>query len=211
MNAACQSDTQSSDTTIGAACAWRFAELGCKLVLLARRVDRLIALQAQLQQSNPHAVVHVAQLDMQDLESIKRTVDALPPDLRDVDILVNNAGLALGTAPVHENDLQDIATMLSTNVMGLIALTRHISAGMVERNRGHIVNVSSVAGHEAYAGGSGYCASKFAVDAFTTASRHDLVGTNIRVTAISPGTETPPCVHASHQHASHQHACITPA
>lgn len=96
--------------------------------------------------------MHVAQLDMQDLGAIKNLVDTLPAGFRDIDILINNAGLALGTAPVHENDLDDIATMLNTNVMGLIALTRHVSAGMVARNRGHIVNISSVAGHEAYAG-----------------------------------------------------------
>merc|ERR1712060_859606 len=104
-----------------------------------------------------------------------------------VDILVNNAGLALGVASADENDLGDIQTMLNTNVMGVMALVRAFAPGMRKRGAGHIVNVSSVAGHECYQGGSIYCATKHAVNAFTIASRHDLAGTPIRITAISPG------------------------
>lgn len=100
---------------------------------------------------------------------------------------MNNAGLALGVAPVHENSLEDARVMFETNVMAVIALCRVFTPAMVERNKGHIVMISSIAAHESYAGGSMYCASKHALDGFTVGVRHDLVGTKIRVTAISPG------------------------
>lgn len=127
------------------------------------------------------------QLDVQDLAAIEQLPAALPQEFKEVTTLVNNAGLALGTAPVHENDMQQAVIMMHTNVTALIAFTRAFTPGMVARNKGHVVNISSVAGHESYGGGSIYCATKHAVDAFTTAARHDLVGTNVRVTAISPG------------------------
>merc|ERR1719401_1780144 len=107
--------------------------------------------------------------------------------MSEVQILVNNAGLALGVKGADDNDIGDVQTMLNTNVLGVMALTRMFAPGMKALGRGHIVNISSVAGHEAYTGGSAYCATKYAVNAFTIASRHDLAGTPVRVTAISPG------------------------
>mmetsp|Transcript_32664 Transcript_32664/g.57915 ORF Transcript_32664/g.57915 Transcript_32664/m.57915 type:complete len:195 (+) Transcript_32664:1-585(+) len=104
-----------------------------------------------------------------------------------VDILVNNAGLALGVASAIENELANIQTMLATNVQAVMCLVAAFGPRMKERGKGHIVNISSVAGHECYVGGSAYCATKHAVNAFTIATRHDLAGTPIRVTAISPG------------------------
>ena len=106
--------------------------------------------------------------------------------------MVNNAGVALGTPPAHENPIADVETMLRTNVSSVMAFVSTFAPGMVERNEGHIVNISSIAGHEAYPGGSVYCATKHAIDAYTTSMRHDLVGTNIRVTAISPVSPSPP-------------------
>merc|ERR1712039_971547 len=127
-------------------------------------------------------------LDVSDLEQVQ----ALPAKLAaagmpEIEILINNAGLALGVAATDENELGDIQTMLNTNVLGVMALTRVFAPGMKSRGAGHIVNISSVAAHDFYVGGSAYCATKSAVNAFTIASRHDLAGTPIRVTAISPG------------------------
>jgi len=132
--------------------------------------------------------IFISTLDVRDTAQIQALPEKLPDEFKEVDILVNNAGLALGVAPVTEIDIQDMNTMLQTNVAGVAVFTRLFAPGMVTRNRGHIVNISSVAGHEAYAGGGMYCATKFAVDALTTATRHDLIASsNVRVSAISPG------------------------
>ncbi|KAK9908003.1 hypothetical protein WJX75_001335 [Coccomyxa subellipsoidea] len=171
---------------IGRAAAQQFAEVGAKLILVARRDERLQALKRELEEE--HKVeAHTVAIDLQDLQKVSALVPELPDSFRDVDVLVNNAGLALGKAPVHKNDISDVATMLDTNCKSLVLLTQKVSEGMVKRNGGHIINVSSIAAHEHYAGGSVYCGTKAFVSAFTNAMRHDLVGTNIRVTAISPG------------------------
>ena len=171
----------------GLATAWRFAELGCKLVLVARREERLTALKAELEARYAGIAVHCMPLDMMDIPKVEAMADALPEAFREVDILVNNAGLALGKNPADQNDTSDIVRMMTTNVTALIVATAVFTKGMKLRGRGHVINVGSIAGHEAYGGGSGYCASKHAVTAFTSAARHDLVGTPIRVTCISPG------------------------
>uniref|UniRef100_A0A0G4H9Z3 Ketoreductase domain-containing protein n=1 Tax=Chromera velia CCMP2878 TaxID=1169474 RepID=A0A0G4H9Z3_9ALVE len=170
---------------IGEACAWRFAEAGCKLVLTGRRTDRLQALEKELKAAYPGLEVRCISFDVSDTARAA----ALPAELLPwtVDILVNNAGLALGVSSVVDNDITDMQTMLNTNVLGLMAMTTAFVSGMRSRGKGHVINIGSVAGKFAYVGGSGYCASKFAVDAFTTAARHDLVGTPIRVTSICPG------------------------
>ncbi|KAI8468708.1 MAG: hypothetical protein J3K34DRAFT_426333 [Monoraphidium minutum] len=170
----------------GEAVAWRLAEAGCRLVLVARRAERLEALQAQLVAAY-QAAVHVVCLDLRDLEAVAALPGSLPPDFSEVDILVNNAGLALGVATVENQSVEDMHQMMETNYFSVVVLTREVVKGMVARNRGHIVNISSVAGIEAYAGGGLYCASKHALNAYTTAARHELVGTNVRVTTVSPG------------------------
>lgn len=174
---------------IGKATAWRFAELGCRLALAGRRAERLEELKQDLLARFPtlHPPI-VVSLDVQDTACIA----ALPATLEkagmaEVEILVNNAGLALGVAPADEIDVGDIKTMFQTNVVGLMALVSAFGPGMRRRSQGHIVNVSSVAAHDYYAGGSVYCATKSAVNAYTIAARHDLAGTPVRVTAISPG------------------------
>ena len=170
----------------GKATAWRFAELGCKLIIVARRGDRLEALASELKAKYGTEVFCLV-LDMMDIEKVERMDQLLPEQFRNVDILVNNAGLALGKNSVEENVTSDIVRMMTTNVTALIIATTLFTKGMKARGRGHVINVGSIAGHYAYGGGSGYCASKSAVTAFTSAARHDLVGTPIRVTCISPG------------------------
>jgi 3-hydroxy acid dehydrogenase/malonic semialdehyde reductase len=170
----------------GKATAWRFAELGCKLIIVARRGDRLEALAGELKAKYGTEVFCLV-LDMMDIERVEKMDELLPEQFRNVDILVNNAGLALGKNSVEENVTSDIVRMMTTNVTALIIATTLFTKGMKARGRGHVINVGSIAGHYAYGGGSGYCASKSAVTAFTSAARHDLVGTPIRVTCISPG------------------------
>jgi 3-hydroxy acid dehydrogenase / malonic semialdehyde reductase len=175
---------------IGEAVAWRLAEQGCRLVLVARRLARLERLRAALQETHPGVAVAVVAADLACPKQAESLIpDALPHGFQAVDILINNAGLALGVAPVGDNDLRDARTVLETNVSSVIALTRAAVRGMLSRapRPGHLVFLSSVAGHEPYAGGSVYSASKAAVDAFAAAARHDLVASAVRVSTISPG------------------------
>jgi len=171
----------------GWAAAWRFAELGCKLILVARREERLKELAAEILTKYKDNEVQCLPCDMCDIKKVEGLLAALPLEFQKVDILVNNAGLALGKSPAHLNEASDVETMIATNVTSLIVATSVFAKGMVERGRGHVINVGSVAGHESYPGGSVYCATKHAVTAFTAATRHDLVGTPVRVTCISPG------------------------
>ena len=171
---------------IGEACAWRFADAGCKLVLVARRQDRLESLKKVLMDTyNVH--VHTVVLDVRDIDALMDMVGSLPDGFKHIDILVNNAGLALGLDTTDQVNIQDAMQMIDTNVKAVIALTSAVSKTMKERNSGHIINISSVAAHESYKQGGVYCATKHAVDALTVAARHDFVDTDIRVTAISPG------------------------
>lgn len=172
---------------IGEACAWRFAEKGCKLILLARREERLEALRAELEAAYPGVRAHLVALDVREWGKMEQLVKNLPEEFSSVDILVNNAGLALGTSPGHLQDFEDMRAMIDTNVTSLMFMTRLIVPGMVERGSGHVVNISSIAAKEAYAGGAVYCSSKHAVHAFSDALRHDLVSSPVRVTTISPG------------------------
>eukprot|EP00891_Asterochloris_glomerata_P007611 jgi/Astpho2/7611/e_gw1.00115.98.1_t len=171
---------------IGEACAWRFAEAGCKLVLTARRTDRLEKLAKELHDKYK-VPVHSVSLDLMDFEKLQELPKRLPAEFREVDILLNNAGLALGTAPVQDNKEEHIISMVNTNITAVALLTKIFAAGMVKRERGHIVNISSIAAHWSYPGGSIYSATKHFIHGFTECARHDLVGTPIRVTAISPG------------------------
>ncbi len=166
----------------GAAAARRFAADGVRLVLCGRRTDRLRAIAGEL-----GVPVHAFPLDVRSRASVEKTVASLPPEFASIDILVNNAGLALGIEPAHRASLDDWETMIDTNVKGLIYLTRLILPGMVERRRGHVINLGSVAGRYPYPGGHVYCATKAFVEQFSLALRADLQGTNIRVTNIEPG------------------------
>ena len=155
---------------IGQATAERLAELGCRLVVAARRKDRLDALAEKLAK-DIGTKVHCVALDVTDVDAVMSLPSQLPDDFKDVSILVNNAGGALGTAKCTENNMDDVSVMLDANVKGVIACTRAFSPGMVERGCGHVVNISSIAGVEWYGGGSVYCATKAAINAFTYASK----------------------------------------
>eukprot|EP00182_Erythrolobus_australicus_P002352 CAMPEP_0185830198 /NCGR_PEP_ID=MMETSP1353-20130828/681_1 /TAXON_ID=1077150 /ORGANISM="Erythrolobus australicus, Strain CCMP3124" /LENGTH=289 /DNA_ID=CAMNT_0028528063 /DNA_START=210 /DNA_END=1079 /DNA_ORIENTATION=- len=172
---------------IGEATAWRLADLGCRLVLCARRRDRLEQLRSAILAELPEAQMHLETLDVCDLRAVAALATSLPKEFADVDILVANAGLALGLDAAHEASLDEFAKMLDTNVLGVAASVNAFVPGMVSRSRGHLVIVSSIAASEHYAGGSGYCASKAAASAYAWSARHDLVGTPLRVTTISPG------------------------
>ncbi len=171
---------------IGAACARAFAAEGARLVLSARRQDRLDALASQLQQAFG-TDCHVLPLDVRDREAVSEAVAALPAAWGEIDILINNAGLSRGLDKAHEASLDDWEEMIHTNVLGLMYVTRAIVPGMVARGRGHIINMSSVAGVSVYPRGNGYCASKFAVSSFSESLAVDLVDTPIRVTDLCPG------------------------
>jgi len=166
----------------GEACAHAFASPNTKLVLAARRTDRLEALQKSLPCPS-----HLVTLDVRDKDAVFHAVENLPQDFADVDVLINNAGLALGLGSAQTADLDDWQTMIDTNCTGLVLCTRAILPGMVKRNRGHIVNVGSIAGNWPYPGGNVYCATKAFVHQFSLALRADLLGTAVRVTCIEPG------------------------
>jgi len=168
----------------GAACAHALGRLGWRLVLTARRSDLLSRLQSELA---PLAPVHVITLDVRGRDAVSAALCSLPPAFAEVDLLVNNAGLALGLEPAHKASLDDWDTMVDTNIKGVMYCTRALLPGMVARNRGHIVNIGSVAGSWPYPGGNVYGASKAFVQQFSRNLRADLLGTAIRVTNIAPG------------------------
>ena len=169
----------------GEACARIFAAEGARLILTARRSERLAALREELKESA--AGVHVVQLDVRDRAAVEALVESLPEDFREIDVLVNNAGLALGLEPAHQVDMEDWEIMVDTNIKGLMYCTRAILPGMVERNRGHIVNISSTAGSWPYPGGNAYGGTKAFVTQFSRNLRADLAGKKVRVTCIQPG------------------------
>lgn len=171
---------------IGRACAEAFAARGCRLLLAARRKDRLEELAKSLHERHGVKVLTAA-LDVRDRSAVEAWVDGLADEWRDVDILVNNAGLARGLAPLHEGDIQDWEEMIDTNVKGLLYVTRAVVPGMVKSGRGHVINIGSIAGHEVYPGGNVYCASKHAVTAINRALAIDTLGTGVRVSSVDPG------------------------
>ncbi len=171
---------------IGAACAEAFAATGARLILAARRVDRLETLAAELRQAHGTDSLLIA-LDVRDAGGVSRVLEDLPQQWREVDVLVNNAGLSRGLDKLHEGKLLDWEEMIDTNVKGVLYVTRAILPGMLQRGRGHVINIGSVAAHEVYPGGAVYCASKAALSTIATGLRLDLFGTPIRVSTIDPG------------------------
>lgn len=166
----------------GAACARRFAKDGDRLVLCGRRHERLEALKADLD-----VPVHIMTLDVRDRDAVAKAVAELPADFAAIDVLINNAGLALGLEPAQRANLDDWDQMVDTNIKGLTYCTRAVLPGMVERNRGHIINLGSVAGTYPYPGGNAYGGTKAFVAQFSLNLRADLLGTQVRVTNIEPG------------------------
>jgi 3-hydroxy acid dehydrogenase/malonic semialdehyde reductase len=166
----------------GEACARRFAAAGSKLILAARRTQRLEQLKAQLP-----VPTHIISLDVRDSRAVEKTVSDLPAEFADVDVLINNAGLALGIEPAYDADMENWEVMVDTNVKGLLYCTRAVLPRMVERDRGHIINIGSVAGTYPYKGGNVYGATKAFVRQFSLNLRVDLLGTRVRVTDVEPG------------------------
>lgn len=168
---------------MGKAIATLFARSGCNLAITGRREERLQSLQTELESScDTH--IKIGAFDVRDRDACRHFIDSLE---RCPDILINNAGLARGKDAIFEADFEDWDTMIDTNVKGLLAMTRFVTEQMKKQNSGHIINIGFIASHEAYEGGSVYCASKHAVKAITKATKKDLHGTAIRVSMVSPG------------------------
>ena len=168
----------------GAACARRFAAEGWRLILCGRRQERLDELRTELAATGS---VHTFPLDVRDETAVNTAIAALPAEFAEIDLLVNNAGLALGLEPAQRCDMQDWQDMIDTNIKGLLYCTRAVLPGMVERNRGHIVNIGSVAGNYPYPGGNVYGGTKAFVKQFSLNLRADLLGAKVRVTNVEPG------------------------
>ncbi len=171
---------------IGEACARALAHEGCDLLLVARRRDRIEEIAGQCRQQHGVAV-QAAAIDVRDRNAVESWVGGLEPRWSDIDILVNNAGLAQGLAPLHEGDVADWEEMIDTNLKGLLYVTRAVLPGMVRRGRGHVINIGSIAGHETYAGGNVYCATKHAVTGLNRALAIDTLGSGVRVSCVDPG------------------------
>ena len=170
---------------IGEACARKFAENGDRLILTGRNEQRLADIKKELTEKGTEVLTLA--FDVRDREKAKKYIAELPAEWQTIDVLVNNAGLALGLEPEYEGNIDDWETMIDTNILGLLTMTRLIVPGMVERNSGHIINVGSVAGDAAYAGGNVYCATKAAVKALSDGLRIDVANTAVRVTNLKPG------------------------
>ena len=171
---------------IGAATALAFAAEGARLLLAARRADKLAAVAAAVLQRGAQAV-HTFSLDVRDRNAVQKAIDALPAEWAAIDVLVNNAGLSRGLEKLYQGKIEDWEEMIDTNVKGLLYVTRAVVPGMVERGRGHVVNLGSVAGEMTYPNGAVYCASKAAERAINDGLREDVLGTPIRVTSVDPG------------------------
>ncbi len=171
---------------IGAACAERFAEAGARLLLLARRRQRLEALSHELHvRFGTESRLLIC--DVRSRAAIEQALCELPPEWLRIDILVNNAGLARGFAPLHEGNPEDWEEMIDTNLKGLLFVTRAVLPHMISCGEGMVINIASIAGREVYPNGNVYCATKHAVRALSEALRIELNGTNIRVVNIDPG------------------------
>ena len=170
----------------GRATAIKFAEQNFNVIITGRRQERLTDLEGFLKEKYGVMVLSLC-FDVRDRMAVKAAVEGIPAAWQRIDVLVNNAGLAMGLSTIQEGNIDDWETMIDTNIKGLLYISRAIMPGMVERNVGHIINIGSVAGKDAYARGNVYCATKFAVDALTKSMRIDLLPYNIKVTSICPG------------------------
>jgi 3-hydroxy acid dehydrogenase / malonic semialdehyde reductase len=171
---------------IGEATARLFAQKGCRLILTGRREDRLNEVSDKIKILHKVEVLPLC-FDVRKFAEVKQAIESIPGEWTKIDILVNNAGLAAGLSPIQEGSFDDWEQMIDTNIKGLLYVTRLIVPGMIKNGHGHIVNIGSIAGKEAYANGNVYCATKSAVDALTKSMRIDLVQHGIKVTQIAPG------------------------
>lgn len=170
---------------IGESCAHKFAQAGYRLVLNGRRSGLLETLKKELEHTG--AQVLTLPFDVRDRQAARQAIETLPREWGDIDVLVNNAGLARGLEPEYEGCPDDWDEMIDTNIRGLLTMTRLVVPGMVARDHGHVINIGSVAGDAAYAGGNVYCATKSAVKTLSDGLRIDVAHTRVRVTNIKPG------------------------
>lgn len=170
---------------IGQACAQKFAASGYNLIINGRNTDKLNEMRETLTQSGVEVLT--LPFDVRDHEATRNAIESLANPWNQIDVLVNNAGLALGLDKEYEGDFEDWDTMIDTNIKGLLHVTRMVVPAMVARNRGHVINIGSVAGDAAYANGNVYCATKAAVKTITDGLRIDLAHTAVRVTNVKPG------------------------
>jgi oxidoreductase, short chain dehydrogenase/reductase family len=170
---------------IGEACARKFAQGGYDVIITGRNKQRLAALKMELETGDTKVLALA--FDVRNRAAATKAIKSLPTEWAKIDVLINNAGLALGLEPEYEGDFEDWDTMIDTNIKGLLTMTRLIVPKMVERNSGHIINIGSVAGDAAYAGGNVYCATKAAVKTITDGLRIDVAHTAVRVTNVKPG------------------------
>jgi len=170
----------------GAAIAEKFAEAGLRLIITGRRDDRLRDLKKKLIEQNGVEVLTL-NFDVRDKVQVDSAFASLPEDWKNIDILINNAGLAVGRNNLADGVVDDWERMIDTNLKGLLYVTRNIAPMMIRANKGHIINIGSIAGKEVYPEGNVYCATKFGVDALTQSLRMELVKDNIKVSQIAPG------------------------
>lgn len=171
---------------IGLSSARIFARNGYDLIITGRRIERLIELKDELVKEYGIRVLSLC-FDVRELSQVEEALGKLPPEWSDIDILINNAGLAVGLGHIDEGVIDDWERMIDTNIKGLLYVTRTVSPGMTKRGKGHIINIGSIAGKEAYENGNVYCATKHAVDALSKGMRIDLLSHGIKVTNIAPG------------------------
>ncbi|MEM9903922.1 MAG: SDR family oxidoreductase [Cyanobacteria bacterium P01_D01_bin.44] len=171
---------------IGASCAQLFAQAGARLILAARRKEKLQGLSDELQK-HYQTQTRLLPLDVQNYQAVTEAIEDLPTDWQTIDVLINNAGLSRGLDKQYESPVQDWEEMIDTNIKGLLYVTRAVVPGMVAQGRGHVVNIGSIAARQTYPGGSVYCATKAAVKSLSEGLKIDLLGTPVRVTNIEPG------------------------
>ena len=170
---------------IGEACARKFAQEGYDIIITGRRAQRLANLKKELEAAGTRVLALA--FDVRNRKAATAAVNSLPVDWQQIDVLINNAGLALGLEPEYEGSFEDWETMIDTNIKGLLTMTRLVVPRMVKRDSGHVINIGSVAGDAAYAGGNVYCGTKAAVKTITDGLRIDLAHTSVRVTNVKPG------------------------
>ena len=171
---------------IGAACARAFAREGARLVLAARRRERLDGLAAEAASLGAPDVLPIP-LDVRDARRVDEALAHLPEAWSAIEVLVNNAGLSRGLIGLHEGQRDDWDEMIDTNLKGLLYVDRAVVPGMVRRGRGTVVHIGSIAGQQVYPGGNVYCATKAAVRAIGDGLRLDLLGSGVRVISVDPG------------------------
>lgn len=170
----------------GKATAYKFAEHGWNVILNGRREDRLRAMEKELSEQFGTKVMTLP-FDVRDAKAVETAVNSLPHDWKKIDVLMNNAGLAAGLSLIQDGSIADWELMIDTNLKGLLYVSKAVMPLMIQQKHGHIINISSLAGKEAYQKGNVYCATKFAVDALTKSMRIDLLEHGIKVTSIDPG------------------------